>query len=216
MSDRADELDAYAQRVKAAFNRRFWNEAAGCCFDVVDDHGSDPSVRPNQLLAVSLPHAVLAVERHASVLKKACEELLTPVGLRTLSPQDPNYHPRSGGGIVERDRAYHQGSVHSWLLGAMVSSHMKVLGRGPAVRAECRGMLHGCLMYLEGQGMGQICELFDGSEPHGPGGLTASARSVGEILRCYVEDVLDLAPADAGRASQRAAGQPAPTRKAKV
>jgi glycogen debranching enzyme len=192
--DRDAELSVLAVHMKEAFNRRFWNEAEGCLFDVVDDHGNDPSVRPDQILAISLPHAVLDISRHQAVLQKVMGELLTPVGVRTLSPRDPSYQGRYGGSVVARDRAHHQGSAFPWLLGPLVTAYLRINGRGQEARRAALNMLKGCLQYMDDPGMGQICELFDGDASHRPAGAVASARSVAEILRCYVEDVLDLAP----------------------
>lgn len=191
---RAQELSRMADAVKDAFNRRFWNEQEQSCYDVIDDHGPDPSVRPNQLLAISLPFAVLAIERHAKVLEKVRQELLTPMGVRTLSSHDPSYQGHYGGDVVSRDRAYHQGSAHPWLLGPLVSAYVRVHGRSEATRRDALKMIEGCLGHLQDDGMGQIGELFDGHAPHAPGGAIAAAISVAEILRCYVEDILDQAP----------------------
>src|SRR4029079_7493463 len=107
-SGKAKELSDLADDIRTAFNARFWNEREGCCYDVVDDHGLDPSIRPNQLLAISLPFAVLSPKRHATALQRVCDELFTPMGVRTLSPRDPKYHGRYGGDVSARDRAYHQ------------------------------------------------------------------------------------------------------------
>jgi glycogen debranching enzyme len=188
----AAELTDVARSIKEAFNRRFWNDAGGGCYDVVaNDEGQAPdaSVRPNQLLAASLPFAVLDRSRHAEVLEKVRAELLTPVGVRTLSPSDPDYHPRYAGNVAARDRAHHNGSAFPWLLGPLVTVHAKVHGRGEKARAEAAEMVRGCLDYLRGDGLGQVCELFDGSAPHAPGGALAAAAAVGELLRCYAEDV---------------------------
>src|SRR5207253_9056609 len=108
---RARELTGLAESVRDAFNRRFWNDAEKCCYDVLEDHGPDPSIRPNQLLAISLPFPVLSIDRHLPVMEKIKAELLTPMGLRTLSPKDPAYQGRYAGNVVSRDRAAHQGSA---------------------------------------------------------------------------------------------------------
>jgi len=192
--ERGEDLAALAARVREAFNGRFWNERESCCFDVVEDHGNDPSVRPNQLLAISLPHAVLDEQRHGAVLARVRRELLTPVGLRTLSPHDHSYQGTYAGPVVARDRAYHQGSVYPWLLGPFITALMRHQGRTQQARSEALSMLEGCFQYLLGPGLGQVCELFDGDAPHRPGGAIASARSVAELLRCYVQDVLEIAP----------------------
>ena len=194
---RSEELATLAARVKASFNRRFWNEDEHCCYDVVEDHGPDPSVRPNQLLAISLPFAVLGIERHAEVIARCKEELLTPYGLRTLSPKHHSYQGRYAGNVVSRDRAYHQGSVYPWLLGAWIGANLRVSGRGDLARAHAMNWLRPCLDYIRNAGHGQLCELFDGDAPHRAGGAIASALSVGELLRTYVEDILDQQPTPA-------------------
>jgi glycogen debranching enzyme len=193
-TDRADDLLFIAECLREAFNRRFWNQAHGCCYDVVEDHGYDPSIRPNQIFAVSLPYPVLDLARHAAVVERVQGELLTVTGLRTLSPKDPAYQGHYFGPQVTRDRAYHQGSVFPWLLGPFITAYLRVHGRGDAARQQVRSMLDGCITYMQTDGQGQLCELFDGNPPHEPGGALASARSVAEVLRAYVEDVLDLAP----------------------
>ena len=192
--ERATELATNADTTKSGFNRLFWNESLRCCFDVIDGESTDASIRPNQLLAVSLPFPVLSADRHHLVLDKIRRELLTPVGMRTLSTDDPNYAGRYFGAVTTRDRAYHQGSVFPWLLGPYVATVVRTRGRSLLVREEARAILQSCLDHLTTNGLGQLCGLFDGDAPHHPGGLPASARSVAEVLRAYVEDVLDLAP----------------------
>ena len=197
----AAELTDLARSIKDAFNRRFWNEATGCCYDVIGtgvEQHPDVSVRPNQLLAASLPFPVLDLPRHERVLEKVKAELLTPVGVRTLSPSDPNYQGRYDGNVASRDRAHHNGSAFPWLLGPLVTTHARVRGRGAAARNEALAMIRGCLDHMNGDGLGQLCELFDGNAPHAPGGALAAAAAVGELLRCYVEDV---APEGAGEAA---------------
>jgi predicted glycogen debranching enzyme len=207
---------ALANKAKHAFNRRFWNEEARCCFDVVTDAGVDASVRPNQLLAISLPYPILNLDRHAAVLTTVREQLLTPLGVRSLSPRAAEYQGRYGGPVVARDRAYHQGAVYPWLLGPFVSAFVRVYGRSQPTRAQALGMLKGSLDQVRGRGSGQIHELFDGDAPHHAGGLTASARSVAEVLRVYAEDVLDLGPVDTlrstGNGQSQGGGVGAPVR----
>jgi predicted glycogen debranching enzyme len=190
----ATDLSRLAESVRIAFNKRFWNELAGCCFDVINDRGADPSVRPNQVLAISLPYAVLTPQRHALVLEKLRTQLLTPLGLRSLATDDPSYQGHYRGDVVARDRAYHQGSAYPWLLGPLASAMVRVFGRDTQSRQQARAVLDGCLQHLLDQGQGQLCELFDGDAPHAAGGAMASARSVGAILQAYVEDVLDRGP----------------------
>lgn len=194
----AGEFVRLADSVRRAFNRKFWNELSGCCFDVVNDRGADPSIRPNQLLAMSLPHAVLDPQRHAFALDRIRSALLTPLGVRSLGRNDPSYQGRYRGDVVSRDRAHHQGSAFPWLLGPLATAMVRTYGRAAHSRNEARKVLDGCLRFLQSDGLGQLPELFDGDAPHTPGGATASARSVGAILQAYVEDVLDQAPHSAG------------------
>lgn len=193
-SDQAEELTALAVLIQQAFNRRFWNAETGCCFDVIDDSQNDAAIRPNQLLAMSLPYPVLTLDRFESVLEKVEAELLTPMGLRTLSPKSMEYQGRCAGNIIKRDQAYHQGSVFPWLLGAYVASYLRVHGHGEGARGEAKQLLDPCVNYLQSDGLGQLCELFDGDKPHRPGGAIASATAVAEVLRAYAEDVLELLP----------------------
>jgi predicted glycogen debranching enzyme len=199
---RASELVALADRAKQSFNRVFWHDQSSCLYDVVTDYGVDAAVRPNQLLAMSLPHPVLDASRHAAVLASVTTQLLTPLGLRTLAPGDPAYQDRYGGDVVSRDRAYHQGSVYPWLLGPYIAAMLRVRGRTLEVRREALDLLRGCLHHMEDH-LGQLCELFDGDAPHRPGGAIASARNVGQLVRCYVEDVLNVAPTPPTNAATR-------------
>jgi glycogen debranching enzyme len=191
----ADDLSALSRLIKIAFNDRFWHAAAGCCHDVVSDRGPDPAIRPNQLLAMSLPFPVLSIDRHSTALETILQELKTPLGVRTLSPRDPGYVGRYAGNVVARDRAAHGGSAYPWLLGLLVTAYVRVHGRGDGARREASELLQGCIDHLCGDGLGQLPELFDGDPPHNRGGAMASALSVAEVLRAYYEDVLDRAPA---------------------
>jgi predicted glycogen debranching enzyme len=200
LSDRAGRsvwaagFAAQAAKMRQAFNDAFWNERSGCCYDVVSEHGHDPSVRPNQLLAMSLPFAVLEPSRFAAVLGVVMRDLRVPIGVRTLAPGDPAYQGRYAGDVVARDRAYHNGSAYAWLLGPLVGAYLRVHGKGEPARREALAMIQPCLDELTGNGLGCLRELFDGDAPHRPGGAVTSALNVGELLRCYAEDVLDLGP----------------------
>jgi predicted glycogen debranching enzyme len=197
-------LETLAMSVHDAFNRRFWNEAAGCCYDVVSESSGrdagrppgprDETVRPNQLLAASLPFPILSPERHNAMLNRVRDELLTLMGVRSLSPRDPAYQGHFGGNVVSRDRAYHNGSAFPWLLGPFITASIRAAGETEASRAEARRILGPCFSRLQTNGLGQLCELFDGDAPHAPGGAIASPLSVAELLRCYAEDVLGRKP----------------------
>lgn len=176
-----------AEKVAEGY-QRFWNPERGCLFDLID--AKDPAIRPNQVIAACLPFTPLDSDQIRGIVEVATEELLTPKGLRTLSPQDPAYRGRYEGGPAERDGAYHQGTVWPWLMGPYITALVKAGGKTKKVREEARRLL-GPLMDLEGQiGVGTICEVFDGDEPHRPGGCISQAWSVGETMRAWSEDVM--------------------------
>ena len=112
------------------FDGNFWNEEEGAA-DVVDQDLHDGSIRPNQILAVSLTHSMLPLERARQVVDLVQRELLTPVGLRSLARYDPRYHPRYEGGVQERDSAYHQGTVWPWSMGPFLTAYIRVYGQEP-------------------------------------------------------------------------------------
>lgn len=179
-----------ADRAYASFAPLFWNEAAGCLYDVVNGDHRDGSIRPNQILAVSLCHKILADERARSIVEVVRRELLTPYGLRTLSPSDPQYRGRYDGGPHSRDAAYHQGTVWPWLLGAFLTAYREVNGHSEAAHTQTAQWTAELRRYADEEGLGQIPEVFDGDAPHRPGGCIAQAWSVAELLRTYLEDVV--------------------------
>jgi len=178
-----------------SFNRLFWNEKDACLYDVVNGGPPNPSIRPNQIFAVSLTHSMLSPERTRSVVTKVREHLLTPYGLRSLAPSDPQYRGRYTGGPAERDGAYHQGTVWPWLIGPFITAYVKVNEGSPEARSQAAEWLNPLQGHLSEGGLGHISEIFDGDPPHRPCGCIAQAWSVGEVLRAYVEDVKGLRPA---------------------
>jgi len=177
-----------------SFNRLFWNEKLGCLYDVVNGGPPDPSIRPNQIFAVSLPHSMLPRDRSRSVVEKVEEHLLTPFGLRTLAPSDPQYRGHYTGGPKERDGAYHQGTVWSWLLGPFITAYIKVNGGSEEARRRAQAWLSPLESHLAEAGLGHVSEIFEGDTPHRPCGCIAQAWSVAEILRVYFEEVRSLGP----------------------
>jgi predicted glycogen debranching enzyme len=170
-----------AARAKENFNRIFWNHAEDCLFDVVNGDAKDASVRPNQIFAVSLPHQILTdAERTRKVVEKVERELLTPAGLRSLSPNDESYRPVYTGSPFERDTAYHQGTVWAWLVGGFIDAYRKVF---PKNNIRVNEILDNFKTYLNEVGCGQISEIFDADAPHNARGCTAQAWSVAEVLR---------------------------------
>lgn len=173
---------ALSSRVRESFNRKFWNDAERCLFDVVEgEGGNDARLRPNQLFAISLDHPVLDASRWLAVLERVAGELLTPVGLRTLAPSDPDYAANYAGNLQRRDAAYHQGTVWPWLLGAYVDAVLKV-NTDPQ---QARSLLKAFPAHLQVAGVGSISEVFDGKAPHAPHGCIAQAWSVAEVLRSW-------------------------------
>jgi glycogen debranching enzyme len=181
-----------ASRLQATFNRLFWNEDAGCLYDVVVENEHDAAIRPNQIFAVSLPHTMLAAQRAVAVVKKVEELLLTPFGLRTLAPQDPSYQPRYEGNQYRRDAAYHQGTVWPWLLGAFITAYIKVHGSSPKSRDRGRELLQPLQSQLSAAGLGQLAEIYDAEPPQRPRGCFAQAWSVGELLRVLHADIYQI------------------------
>jgi len=194
----ADSWDKLAARVRDGF-ARFWNEAAGYCFDVVDGpEGDDAALRPNQLFAVSLPESPLSPERQRKVVDVCARNLLTSYGLRSLAPGHPQYQGHYGGGPWERDGAYHQGTVWGWLLGPFALAHLRVYGDHEAAQAFLQPLAH----HLADYGVGSIAEIFDGDPPFTPRGCIAQAWSIAETLRAWQE--IAGGPKPAARAPRRA------------
>jgi predicted glycogen debranching enzyme len=177
------------QRGLRSFNERFWNASAGYLYDVVDvDHQrgtADHTLRPNQILAIGgLPYAVLDSERAGSVVSVVEARLWTPLGLRTLPPDDERYVPRYQGGVLSRDGSYHQGTVWPWLLGPFIEAWVRVHGDDEGARREARDQFFAPLLaHLSQAGVGHISEIADADPPHAPRGCPFQAWSVGEALR---------------------------------
>jgi predicted glycogen debranching enzyme len=184
----AEASEGYAQeadRVRASFNQRFWNQERGHLFDVVDgEDGNDPACRPNQIFSISLPHAVLREELWPSVLGKVKSELLTPVGLRSLSRDHSEYKSQYWGDLRARDAAYHQGTVWGWLIGPFIDAWLKV---HPQETAAARAWLNGLIEHLNDACVGSLSEIFDAEAPFTPRGCIAQAWSVAEALRCWLK-----------------------------
>ena len=180
----ARPLAERAEQSRRSFNARFWSEAHGQLFDVVDGpDGDDPACRPNQVFAIALDHPILEPGRWESVLEVVRDRLLTPVGLRSLAPGHPDYHPRYEGDLRSRDAAYHQGTVWAWLIGPYVDAWLRV---HPDDRAGARRLLEGFEAELGRAGIGTISEIFDAEPPFAPRGCVSQAWSVAEALRAWL------------------------------
>ena len=177
----AGSFGAAADRTQRSF-ARFWNDERGCCFDVIDGpEGHEAQLRPNQLLAVALPHSPLEREQQRAVVETCHHHLLTPLGLRTLGPDEPSYRGSYGGGPAERDGAYHQGTVWPWLIGPYAAAHLRVHRDPEAIRS----LLEPYLAHLAEYGIGSIAECADGDPPHPPRAAIAQAWSIAEVLRIW-------------------------------
>lgn len=186
LDDQAAAYEEDARRCAAVFAARFARHDGRGLYDVIDtprNNAPDESIRPNQIFAVSLPFAPLAADTllAQSVIETVQAELLTPVGLRTLSPSDPAFVPRYEGDSRSRDGAYHQGTVWTWLLGAFAEAHFKVNGD----REIARGFLRPLRTEMSRFGVGSLAEIYDATEPYRPNGCIAQAWSVAETLRVW-------------------------------
>ncbi len=180
----AAPIAAHAEKCRESFNRRFWYAAGNYLFDVVDgEQGDDSSLRPNQLLAFSLEYPVLDPQRWNPVLEIVKARLLTPLGLRTLSPDHPDYKPKYFGDLRARDAAYHQGTVWAWLIGPFVDAWLRL---HPDDLAGARSFLTGFSQHLDEACVGSISEIFDAETPFTSRGCIAQAWSVAEVLRALV------------------------------
>jgi predicted glycogen debranching enzyme len=188
----ASEYRDRAEHVRRSFNSRFWYAAGGYLYDVVDvidsgETGDDAKCRPNQILAVALPHAVLDRMRWEPVVRTVREKLLTPVGLRSLAPDDPAFKARYFGDLRARDAAYHQGTVWAWLVGPFVDAWLKVY---PEDRVGAARAVEGFVPHLDEACIGSISEIFDAEPPFTPRGCIAQAWSVAEVLRVWLKVAL--------------------------
>jgi predicted glycogen debranching enzyme len=168
-----------AERARRTAKARYWFDAGSYLYDVIDGpEGNDASLRPNQLMALGLSYPLVDGERARRSLDRVREKLLTPFGLRTLSPDDPRYLHRFGGDHRSRDAAYQMGIVWPWLLGPYLDAHLRI-HRDPTVVAR---VLAPFAAHFREAGLGSISEIFEGEPPYRPAGAIAQAWSVGELL----------------------------------
>lgn len=178
----AGKIHNGAEHARASFFQKFWYAPGNYLYDVIDENGNpDPTLRPNQLFALSLPFHLLDGDRATAVLDIVRAKLLTPVGLRSLSPDDPKYCGHYGGDGFQRDSAYHQGTVWSWLLGVYIEALLKT--NSSRYKAEALAIVTQFVFHLDENCIGSVSEIFDGDAPHAPRGCVAQAWGVAEILR---------------------------------
>jgi predicted glycogen debranching enzyme len=185
----ADRCVEWAKQTRLSFVATFWLSDAGYLADLINQNGKvDTSLRPNQLLALSLPFPLLAGEQARQVLYAVWKHLLTPMGLRSLSPTHPDYHPYYQGNQLKRDAAYHQGTVWAWLIGPFITAYRYAYGRNTNTANISRRLLAPLLDHLTSAGLGHISEVFMADTPHKACGCFAQAWSVAELLRLWAEE----------------------------
>lgn len=180
------DIDGLIGKVRTSFACHFWIPNKQCLADtwIPDTDIRDESMRPNQLFAVSLPFSIITDrEKAVSIMRRVSEELLTPYGLRTLSPADPRYRGKYSGSLEERDAAYHQGTVWPWLLGHYGEALLKTEGNHESSREKLGIIIANIKRHLSDAGLGHISEIFSGDPPHEPCGCIAQAWSIAEIIR---------------------------------
>lgn len=183
LGEKDGHYQTIAEGVGASFGR-FWNDQAGYCYDVIDGpEGNDASLRPNQLFAVALPYSPLHAEQAQSVVDACARYLLTSHGLRSLAAFEIDYQGHYGGSLRQRDAAYHQGTVWSWLIGPFVRAHLRVYDNRRLARSYLLPLIH----HLSDHGLGSVSEIFDGDAPFTPRGCFAQAWGVAELLRAWIE-----------------------------
>lgn len=180
---------AMANRTISGFTEHFWNPQAGCLYDCLRPGFADPSIRPNQIFALSLPYPLVVRTKAESLLRVVDRELLTLYGLRTLAPSQPGFAPVYRGGPRERDRSYHQGTVWPWLFGPYLRARLRVYGATAEEKAHGRTLLEPLLEQLDAGCLGHLPEIYDGFQPRTGKGAPAQAWSVAEILSLLTHEL---------------------------
>lgn len=181
----AIKYNEHAAKLRESFNERFWFEDGNYLYDVIDgENGDDSACRPNQLISFSLKYPVLDKKYWKPVIEIVQQELLTPIGLRSLSPDHPDYKPKYFGDLRARDAAYHQGTVWPWLIGPFINAYLAL---NPDSRESARKFLGGFIPHINEACIGSISEICDAEEPFIPRGCISQAWSVAEVLRCWAK-----------------------------
>lgn len=190
-SEQSEEYTELAKRVRKSFVEVFWNQEGKYLYDVVKGGHKDSSIRPNQIFAVSLPFALLDHTKEVAVVNTVWQHLYFSYGLRSLAPGSPDYKGVYQGDVVERDAAYHQGTGWSWLLGHFITAYRKINDYSSRSREVAMQFILPFKAHLREHGLGTVSEIFDGDTPFRPKGCFSQAWGVAEVLRAYVEDVLE-------------------------
>ena len=175
-------------KVKESYQKRFFNEETGCLYDVLDIN--DPSIRPNQLYAVSLPFKILDKEVALKVVNVCKEQLYVKYGIRSLSPNDPRFKPKYQGKLWDRDMAYHMGTSWGFIVGAYIDSYAYVNDYSVEALEELKEVINHYKVHMNEYCLNGIAEIFDGLEPDVSRGCSNQAWSIGELLRAYYENLM--------------------------
>ena len=177
------ELRALIKKAAVSFREAFWNPMLECLYDFVNEEQKNAAIRPNQIFAVSLPYSPLTREMSVKVVEVIRNQLFTPYGLRTLAPNDPNYHGHYFGNQNDRDQAYHNGTIWPWLLGHFAEAMVRIDFSKRKLNEIFAPCVEAFAKHLEEYGIGCVAEIFSGDHPHEPNGCINQAWSVAEILR---------------------------------
>ncbi len=181
-----EPLNHHFKSLEENFEKVFWNDATGHLYDTVCFDQKDPSMRPNQLLAISLSDKLISKENAQSIIQNIERELLTPFGLRTLSPKNRDYRGYYTGSENERAKSYHQGTVWPWLIGSYVEANLRYLGKNKQLKGKLLNILNPLTDQVHSShGLGYISEIYDGASPHQARGCPAQAWSVAEVIRSH-------------------------------
>jgi predicted glycogen debranching enzyme len=190
MEEFGEDTSKLTRKLKVNFIRNFWNKEKEYCYDVIKKDIKDDSLRPNQIFTISLPFSLITGEKAKKIVGVIWKNLYTPYGLRSLSPDSPNFKGKYEGNVFERDSAYHQGTVWVWLLGHFITAYLKVNNYSKIAKLIAKNFLKPFRTHISEAGLGTISEIFDGNPPHLPKGCISQSWSVAEILRAYFEDLL--------------------------
>lgn len=193
--DKKSRYSNLASNVKSSFVKKFWNEKDDCLYDVIGKNpdgtdAPDSSIRPNQLVAVSLPFPIFDRDKEKAIVNKVYSLLYTPLGIRTLSPMDKEFKSSYIGRLIDRDKAYHMGTAWGYITGQFITAYVKANGNTAEAKEFAALLLQPVIDHLSDGCLGGVAEIFDGSFPCTSRGCYSQAWSVAELIRAYYEDIL--------------------------
>lgn len=191
--DMAKGYTEMADKIYKSFNEKFWNEEDGALYDYIENGNKDASIRPNQIMSISLPFMLIDdPDKRELIMDSIIKELYTSFGLRTLSSMNNNFKARYDGNQGARDAAAHQGTVWAWTIGHFVTAYLKTFGKGKDSIDFIETVYEPIFEHLKTAGLGTVSEMFDGNFPYNARGRISHAWAVAELLRSYLEDYIDV------------------------